>query len=68
MSFIKLKRSIIPACDVPDLKALDKLVRETCKVKGIGAYKIGFELVIRFGIKETIKRQAPIYPRWARNL
>ena len=55
MSFIKLKRSIIPACDVPTLKLLDKLVKETCKVKGIGAYKIGFELVIPFGIKEVIK-------------
>ncbi|MBU0627696.1 MAG: orotidine 5'-phosphate decarboxylase [Nanoarchaeota archaeon] len=55
MSFIKMKRSIIPACDVPNLKLLEKLVKETCKVKGIGGYKIGFELVIPFGIKEVIK-------------
>ncbi len=55
MAYIKLKRSIIPACDVPTLKLLDKLVKETCKVKGIGAYKIGFELVIPYGIKEVIK-------------
>ena len=55
MALIKLKRSIIPACDVQDLKTLDKLVKETCKVEGIGAYKIGFELVIRYGIKEVIK-------------
>lgn len=55
MTFIKLKRSIIPACDVSSLKLLDKLVKETCKVKGIGAYKIGLELVIPFGIKEVIK-------------
>lgn len=55
MAWIKLKRSIIPSCDVPNLKLLDKLVKETCKVKGIGAYKIGFELVIPFGIKEVIK-------------
>ena len=55
MALIKLKKSIIPSCDVPTLKALDKLVKETCKVKCIGAYKIGFELVIQFGIKEVIK-------------
>ncbi|MBW2975321.1 orotidine 5'-phosphate decarboxylase [Candidatus Woesearchaeota archaeon] len=55
MAHIKLKRSIIPACDVPNLKLLDRLVRETCNVKGISAYKIGFELVIPFGIKEVIR-------------
>jgi len=55
MPAIKLKRSIIPSCDVPNLKILDKLVKETCKVKGVSAYKIGFELVIPFGIKEVIK-------------
>ena len=55
MAHIKLKRSIIPACDVPTLKLLEKLVKETCKIEGIGAYKIGFELVISFGIKEVIK-------------
>ena len=55
MVHIKLKRSIIPACDVPNLKLLDKLVKETCKVKGISAYKIGFQLVIPYGIKEVIK-------------
>ncbi|MBI2137967.1 orotidine 5'-phosphate decarboxylase [Candidatus Woesearchaeota archaeon] len=55
MVHLKLQRSIIPACDFPDLKVLEKLVKETCKVEGIGAYKIGFELVIRNGIKEVIK-------------
>ncbi|MEA2036778.1 MAG: orotidine 5'-phosphate decarboxylase / HUMPS family protein [Nanoarchaeota archaeon] len=55
MALIKLKRSIIPACDVSSLKLLDKLVKETCNVPGISAYKIGFELVIPLGIKEVIK-------------
>ncbi len=55
MPFIKLKKSIIPSCDVPNLKLLDKLVKETCNIEGIGAYKIGLELVIRYGIKEVIK-------------
>ena len=55
MPIIKLKKSIIPACDVSSLEKLDKLVKATCKVKGIGAYKIGFELVIPFGMEKVIK-------------
>ena len=55
MALIKLKKSIIPSCDVDSLEKLDRLVKSTCKVKGIGAYKIGFELVIPFGMKETVK-------------
>ena len=52
---IKLDRSIIPSCDVPDLKSLKKLIRETCSVKGIGAYKIGLELCLKYGIPEVVK-------------
>lgn len=55
MPIIKLKKSIIPSCDVDSLEELDKLVRATCPVKGVGAYKIGFELVIPFGMKEVVK-------------
>lgn len=55
MSLIKLKKTIIPSCDVDSLEKLNKLVRETCSVKGIGAYKIGFELVIPFGMDKIVK-------------
>ena len=55
MAIIKLKKSIIPSCDVDSLEKLNKLVKSTCKVKGVGAYKIGFELVIPFGIEKVIK-------------
>src|SRR3989338_3238108 len=55
MPIIKLKKSIIPSCDVDSLEKLSKLVKATCSVKGIGAYKIGFELVIPFGMKEVVK-------------
>jgi orotidine-5'-phosphate decarboxylase len=54
MKIIKADRSIIPACDVATLEVLDNLVRETCDVKGVGGYKIGFELVIPFGMKSVI--------------
>ncbi|MBS3104900.1 orotidine 5'-phosphate decarboxylase [Candidatus Woesearchaeota archaeon] len=55
MPLIKLKKSIIIACDVDSLEKLGKLVKATCSVKGIGAYKIGFELVIPFGMNEVVK-------------
>ena len=55
MSIIKLKKSIIPSCDVDSLENLRKLVKSTCSVEGIGAYKIGFELVIPFGMEKVVK-------------
>ncbi|MEK6946974.1 MAG: orotidine 5'-phosphate decarboxylase / HUMPS family protein [Nanoarchaeota archaeon] len=55
MQIIKLKKSIIPSCDVESLEKLDKLVKATCNVKGVGAYKIGFELVIPFGMEKVVK-------------
>ena len=53
MPIIKLKKSIIPSCDVDSLEKLIKLVKATCPVKGVGAYKIGFELVIPFGMEKV---------------
>ena len=55
MPIIKLKKSIIPSCDVDSLEKLSKLVRSTCSVRGVGAYKIGFELVIPFGMEKVVK-------------
>jgi len=55
MPIINLKKSIIPSCDVESLEKLDKLVKSTCNVKGVGAYKIGFELVIPFGMEKVVK-------------
>ena len=55
MPIIKLKKSIIPSCDVDSLEKLEKLVKSTCSVKGVGAYKIGFELVIPFGMASVVK-------------
>ena len=55
MPIIKLKKSIIPSCDVNSLKKLSKLVKATCSVHGVGAYKIGFELVIPFGMSNVVK-------------
>src|SRR3989338_7769132 len=55
MPIIKSKKSIIPSCDVDSLERLQKLVKLTCSVKGVVAYKIGFELVISFGMEKVVK-------------
>lgn len=52
---IAQKKSIIPSCDVDSLEKLSRLVKATCFVKGIGGYKIGFELVIPFGMEKVVK-------------
>ncbi|VVB99734.1 Orotidine 5'-phosphate decarboxylase [uncultured archaeon] len=52
---IELKRSIIPACDMDDLKQFEKLVKEVDGVDGIGAYKIGFELGLKYGLPAVVK-------------
>jgi orotidine-5'-phosphate decarboxylase len=54
MPIIKLNKSIIPSCDVSDLSKLKNLVKETCSVEGIGAYKIGLELCIPYGICQVV--------------
>ncbi len=52
---IEADRSIIPACDIADLKKFEHLVKETADVKGIGAYKIGFQLALRYGLPKLVK-------------
>lgn len=63
MGIIKYEKSIVPACDVSGLGELDRLVEETCDVKGVGAYKIGFGLALGFGLPrvcETIRKHCDI--------
>ncbi len=52
---IKLKKSVIPALDVPSLGRAEEIVKNTCDINGIGAYKIGFELVIPFGLRKVLQ-------------
>jgi orotidine-5'-phosphate decarboxylase len=52
---IGLKKSIVPACDVSTLRELEQIVRETNSVKGIGAYKVGFVLALKYGLPEVVK-------------
>ncbi|HLC65166.1 MAG TPA: orotidine 5'-phosphate decarboxylase / HUMPS family protein [Candidatus Nanoarchaeia archaeon] len=52
---IKRDRSIIISCDVDSLDRLRKLVKETCRVEGVGGYKIGFELCLAFGMPAVVR-------------
>jgi orotidine-5'-phosphate decarboxylase len=61
MAIVKTDRSVIPACDVDSLKKLEDLVQATAPVKGIGAYKIGFELGLAYGlpkVMETVRKHS----------
>lgn len=51
---IKIDKSIIPSCDFQDIDILKNLVKETDSVDGIGGYKIGFELCLKYGIERVV--------------
>jgi len=55
MSTIKMNKSIVPACDFDSIKEFEELVKETASVEKIGAYKIGFELGLKYGLPEVVK-------------
>jgi orotidine-5'-phosphate decarboxylase len=52
---IKIPKSIVPSCDFDNLKEFEILVKETKDVFGIGAYKIGFELALSYGLDKVVK-------------
>lgn len=52
---IKHDRSIIPACDVKTTQDFRRLIAETHNVEGIGAYKIGSILTMRYGLPALIQ-------------
>jgi orotidine-5'-phosphate decarboxylase len=52
---IKRDRSVIPACDVASLEHFEEIVEKTCSVSGIGGYKVGFELSIRYGLPQVVE-------------
>jgi len=49
------ERSIIVACDVRTLVELEKLVGQTYDVEGIGGYKIGSILALKYGLPKVVK-------------
>lgn len=55
MALITERRSIIPACDVRTLAHLDDIIKATAHEPGIGAYKIGLTLEMRFGLPTPVR-------------
>ncbi len=51
---VGLRRSIIPACDVPTLQEFEDIVRQTTEIQKIGGYKIGRTLEGRFGLQTVV--------------
>lgn len=54
-NIIPIPRSIIPACDMDDIEQFEKLVKETADIAGIGAYKPGFELALKYGLPKVVQ-------------
>ena len=53
-SLLSIQKSIIPSCDVSNLEDLKDLISGTKKINNIGAYKIGFELVLTYGLPKVV--------------
>lgn len=49
-------RSIIPACDVDTIEHFERIIKETGDLKGIGGFKVGFELGLSYGLPEIVAR------------
>jgi orotidine-5'-phosphate decarboxylase len=52
---IKYDRSIIPACDVKTIEDFRQLILLTHDVEGIGAYKVGSILTMRYGLPALVQ-------------
>ncbi|MBI2449375.1 orotidine 5'-phosphate decarboxylase [Candidatus Pacearchaeota archaeon] len=52
---VERDRSVIPACDVETIEQFEELVKKTADIEGIGAYKIGFELGLTYGLPKIVE-------------
>ena len=53
---INAKKSIIPSLDVSTLEGMNEIVSATHDLQGIGGYKIGFSLGLRFGLPKVMQQ------------
>ena len=49
------ERSVIPACDVETIEHFEELIKQTGDIPGIGGYKIGFGLGLRYGLPKVVE-------------
>lgn len=54
-SIISIPRSIIPAIDTDDILLFEKIVKETCDFKEVGAYKLGATIGLKYGLNQIVK-------------
>ena len=47
---------IVPALDIDSHEHLELVVRETSKREGVAGYKLGLTSVLRFGLRESVRR------------
>jgi orotidine-5'-phosphate decarboxylase len=52
-NIFRLKYGIIVACDMQNIKDLERTVKATCNLSFIQGYKIGMEFAVEFGIKNV---------------
>jgi orotidine-5'-phosphate decarboxylase len=52
---IKYDKSVIVACDVNNIEDFERLIENTYDVDGIGGYKIGAILTIRYGLPKLVE-------------
>jgi orotidine-5'-phosphate decarboxylase len=52
---IKYDRSVVVACDVKAIEDLRRLIEQTCDIEGIGGYKVGSILTIRYGLLTLVQ-------------
>lgn len=52
---IEQDRSVIPACDVETIEHFEELIKQTGDLPGIGGYKIGFGLGLRYGLPRVVE-------------
>ncbi len=50
----ELKHGVIVSCDVKTIDELRNLAKETCSVKGVVGYKIGFILGLNFSLRDVV--------------
>lgn len=51
---ISRPKSIVPALDVPSLEKMVEVVDATRAVEGVGGYKLGFSLALRYGLPRLV--------------
>ena len=50
------KLGIVPALDIESHERLELVVQATSGLEGIAGYKLGLTSVLRFGLKEAVRR------------